>query len=297
MKKFYLVLLFIVSCSNTSDDKSPSTSQPDAGPIVKTLVANLATAESLTLLPDGNLVTPYNPGAVLEIKTDGSSASYASGFGANYGGGVDALGRYYVSDWGAGQVIRINADNSKTIIASINQPVGVIFDADNNMYVNSFQDNAVYKVTPIGATSQFAFNPDGAEQLFNGPDGIVLVNDTFYTINYYDSKIVKISAGGSASLFATLPGSTTGYLTYAKGALYAASISTNKIYKISLSGDVSVFAGTGNTGTADGKVKSASFAAPNGIVASTTGDTLFVSDHQNPGTPQRTSSIRMIIFD
>ncbi|MCB0298563.1 MAG: T9SS type A sorting domain-containing protein, partial [Calditrichaeota bacterium] len=79
-----------------------------------------------------------------------------------------------------------------------------------------------------------------------------------------------------------------GFLTYANGYVYATAYQGNRIYRIKSDGtEQVVFAGTGNAGTTDGDLLSASFNAPNGIAASATGDTLFVSDFDS-------RSLRMI---
>jgi sugar lactone lactonase YvrE len=64
--------------------------------------------------------------------------------------------------------------------------------------------------------------------------------------------------------------------------IYATAYQDNRIYKIPIDGSgQTVFAGTGTAGGADGDVLSAQFNSPNGITASSTGDTIYVSEY-NP---------------
>jgi hypothetical protein len=60
--------------------------------------------------------------------------------------------------------------------------------------------------------------------------------------------------------------------------LYLSASGLNKIHKLTLNGELTVFAGTGTANSLDGAKDKASFNQPNGIVASITGDTLYVSE-------------------
>ena len=112
-------------------------------------------------------------------------------------------------------------------------------------------------------------------------------NENLYIGNFNDGKVLKRSPNGSVTAIGDIPG-WMGFLTYANGYVYATAYQGNRIYRIKSDGtEQVVFAGTGNAGTTDGDLLSASFNAPNGIAASATGDTLFVSDFDS-------RSLRMI---
>ena len=121
-----------------------------------------------------------------------------------------------------------------------------------------------------------------------GPIGLVLdLEGNFYAGNFDNGKIFKRTPSGEITEIGDIPG-WMGFMTLSGDAIYATAFQQNRIYKVPIDGSgQSIFAGTGSAGQNDGDVLSATFNGPNGIVATPTGDTLYVSDFQS-------MSLRMI---
>ena len=109
-------------------------------------------------------------------------------------------------------------------------------------------------------------------------------------------KLFKITPNGDISLLAALPTSTIhpfniGHIAYANGSLYVTGNDSQPlVFKVELDGSFDIIAGDGVIGHQDGPGLQARFNGPNGIAATATGDTLFISELNDPG------SIRMVTF-
>jgi len=118
----------------------------------------------------------------------------------------------------------------------------------------------------------------------NGPAGIAFDRKgNVYIGNFNDRKIYKYK-NEELTFVAELPAEAPnanflGFLTYARGFLFATQIGEHKIYKINPNkeNEFEVFAGSA-LGSQDGDVSEATFNFPNGILASRDGKTLYVSD-------------------
>lgn len=78
---------------------------------------------------------------------------------------------------------------------NIPSPTGITFDNNENIYVSSFSDNIIYKISPDGRQMIFIKDPK-----INGP--ISLVSDTLgniYVSNYNSNNVIKITPSGSIS--------------------------------------------------------------------------------------------------
>jgi sugar lactone lactonase YvrE len=122
----------------------------------------------------------------------------------------------------------------------------------------------------------------------DGPIGLARdANGILYIGNFNDGRIFRFTAAAGLEVIGDIPG-WLGFMTLAGDAIYATGWQDNRIYKVPLDGSGAVvFAGTGALGNDDGHVGTATFSNPNGIVATSTGDTLYVSDYTS-------RSLRMI---
>lgn len=91
------------------------------------------------------------------------------------------------------------------------------------------------------------------------------------------ARLYKIHSDGSYEAFARLPGQV-GNLLWFRGYIFATDFQSNQLFRISLAGNVELFAGSGSRGSADGKAAQAQFFHPNGLVASSDGSTLYLSE-------------------
>ena len=80
---------------------------------------------------------------------------------------------------------------------NISSPTGISTDSDGNVYIASFSDNAIIKVTPDNKRMIFFKN-----SILKGP--IAIANDSLgntYIANYNANNILKISKNGHAEVF------------------------------------------------------------------------------------------------
>lgn len=258
---------------------------------------------NIVMGPDGSLYVSdyagtngFNGRTVVKIDIDGTTSVFARGLAGPTGLAFAADGSTYIANYNRGDITKIAADGTpSTFAAGLNGPSGITLDSEGNLVVvnGGFPmpgNHPISKIDPSGTISTFATN-----DLFNGLDGITQDADgNFYVTNYNDGRILKVTADGTASLFAELPNvgpGSGGWITFANNRLYVTASSTNQIYEVALDGTLTVLAGTGALGTANGAALDASFQFPNGIAASVTGDTLFVTEFPPTIVPKR---IRMI---
>jgi len=85
---------------------------------------------------------------------------------------------------------------SNNIFNNITSPTGITSDAAGNLFVASFSDNTIYKITPDGKKVVFL-----KDVRVNGPIGMVKDNKgSIYIANYNNNNILKISATGDVSV-------------------------------------------------------------------------------------------------
>ncbi len=79
---------------------------------------------------------------------------------------------------------------------NISSPTGISTDSAGNVYVASFSDNVVYKITPEGDRMMFLKDPR-----LNGPIGMVTDSSgSIYIANYNGDNVLKVSPGGVVSV-------------------------------------------------------------------------------------------------
>ncbi len=257
----------------------------DSGATISTLAQNAGFVDALTQDAEGNIyVSDFFGGGnfndirgtdILKVSPDGDVSVYATGFSGPLGQAWDSQGNLYVSNWLSGDIRRVTPAGDLTVFATgFSGPSGLAFDPNGNLIVSSYRANTLHRVSPDGSVAPYVSD-------LNGPVGIVYDEDgVLYVANYNDGKIFAVDGDGAKTEIAQIRGPrgfTIGYLTYAKGDLYATGIGDNKIYKVTRDGEVSVFIGTGAFNLADGDADSAILAAPNGISASHDGESLIIT--------------------
>ena len=94
------------------------------------------------------------------------------------------------------------SDDGTGTAASFNEPVGVAFDGDGNLYVADARNRTIRKVTPAGevttlagsAGSQGSINGIGPAARFVSPTGVAFGGDgNLYVTDSNDSKIRKVT--------------------------------------------------------------------------------------------------------
>lgn len=251
---------------------------------VATLVPGSSGMEDgLVLDKEGNIyVSQFDSTVVRKVTPEGEVSIYASGFNAPNGLAMDDGGTLYVTNAQGGRVSKVTPDGTvvQSFISGLANPTGVAVSPNNDtLYIAHYGSSRISKVALADSNNVIDWvsgNP------LNGPVGMTFDEDgMLYVGGFNDGGIVKIDADGTMMRIATIP-PFMGFLTYAKGLLYATSFGTNRIYSVSVDGSsVELFAGTGAAGQQNGPVESATFDGPNGIAASASGDTLYVSEYNS----------------
>lgn len=246
--------------------------------------------DGMVLDQSGNLyISQYQGTVVRRLTPDGTVSVYGNGFDTPNGVAVSANGDLYVANNSGGRISRITRSGAvfRNFITGIPNPSGLVFNAARDtLYISHYASSQISRVAladPRNVTTWMMGSP------LDGPIGLVFDADhNLYVGNYNDGRIFKVSPGGTMTELGSID-SNLGFLTLANGYLYATSYSKHQIYRLPLDGSsMEVIAGTGARGHADGPAASATFDGPNGIVASASGDTLYVSEFN-------TGRLRMLV--
>jgi len=208
--------------------------------------------------------------SIHKITPDGLISTITSNVRGPLGHDFDSKGNMYVSNYNTGTIDKIFPDGTKVIFANIGSSgfaSGIVINSKDDIFVASYSGNAIYKLDTQGKPEIWV-----KAQGFNAPVGITIdENGNIYVGNYNDGRIFKIQTNKKViELSPSLD--AAGYITYAKGNIYATGINTNKIYQIPVSG-----APTKELkGSAD-----AGFKFPNGITTNNDGSKIYVSNYQN----------------
>ncbi len=205
------------------------------------------------------------------------------------GGGVSLLA-------GSGSATFANGTGAA---ASFNAPSGITVDSSGTLYVADRGNNRIRAITPAGAVTTYAGtgtagSTNGAKlsAQFSTPSDIAIGPDgTFYITDWGTHSIRTISpAGVVAKLAGTGTAGTTngagasaqfqypeGIAVDAKGTVYVADTANHLVRMITPAGVVSTLAGTGVSGSTDGKGSTAQFRSPHGIAVDADG-VVYVSE-------------------
>lgn len=92
--------------------------------------------------------------------------------------------------------LKENALKKSSLLGTIQAPSGVAVDKNGNVYVASFSQNIVYKITPENTKTTFV----GPNNL-NGPVGLAVdSNNNIYIANYNKGNIVKAEPDGKTTV-------------------------------------------------------------------------------------------------
>ncbi|MEO1712150.1 MAG: hypothetical protein AAFU60_02330 [Bacteroidota bacterium] len=237
--------------------------------------------DGLTIAPDGTVygshwgVWPSVTGThILRVNPDGTYENFVTGVNRPNGMSYHN-GQLYFANSGTGELMVADADGQTTALQTV--PGGL-----SNVVGKPGSDTLM--LITWGSTILRGWSPDdglfnfGQSTLLNGAAGGAFAeNGDFFIANYDDGKIIKY-ANGEFSLHASLGGGI-GFITYSDGVLLATNHIDHKVYQVSpVDGSTEVIAGSGTAAVVDGIGSTASFNTPNGIVATASGDTIYVSD-------------------
>jgi sugar lactone lactonase YvrE len=171
-------------------------------------------------------------------------------------------------------------------------PSGSAVSQAGDLYVADAGTNLIRKInTATGVAANFsgheAYAVGSPEDVEFDSSGVLYMLD-------YNGKIWKISTSGSKTVHyqdatGAIFKNPKGIALDASGNVYISDSGTRVISKITPTGTVSVLAGSGSSGSADGIGTAASFVTPEDIDISSDGATLYVADSQ--GTRVRAINI------
>jgi len=257
------------------------------------------------------------PAATGNADGVGSTARFNNPTGMAMDGG----GNLYLADTVNNSIRKITPDGTTTTFAggqagsadgngtnaSFRSPVGVVVDANGNLYVADQSNNTIRKITPDGTVSTLAGFPgskggvddSGTNARFTHPAGLALDGaGNLYVADTGNNRIRTVTPDGVVSTLAgpltnSAGGSTDGASTNASfyfpvalavdvsTNIYIADTGNDTIRKITPDGTVSTLAGKPRSrGSSDGAATNARFAFPQGIAVDNSGN-LYVSDTGN----------------
>jgi len=243
----------------------------------------------------GNVfVADRSNGKVRKITPEGVVTDFSTGLSNPEGLGIDSSGNLYLAQESGRVISKITSDGVISTIAGSGtsgssdgnglaaefvQPQDAVVDSNGNIYVANTDhaggNHTIRKITPAGDVSTL-----GGTNLSYPMRIAIDSSDNLYITENFGSRVVKISAEGVQSNFATGLGgigSATGIAVDIDDNIYISGRTDNLIRKITPEGVVTTIAGSGATGTDDGEGTSASFHYPRGIDVDSSGN-LFVAD-------------------
>ncbi|MCE7994007.1 MAG: Ig-like domain-containing protein [Roseivirga sp.] len=177
--------------------------------------------------------------------------------------------------------------------ASLNNAVDMDFDSSGNLYVASFSENSILKITPSGDVSGFigprkaSFSLPGGDTdgvvgsaTLNGPLGLIIAsNDDIYIADNLNGKIRKVSGGVVSTVVSGLSAPNDVALD-SNGDLIIVDSNDQTLLKYTIAtSTLSTIAG-GTSGNVDDTGTAARFNSPRSVVVDAS-DNMYVADYNN----------------
>jgi len=155
----------------------------------------------------------------------------------------------------------------------------VVFSSFTNL--STPVDISPLSTVSTAAGSAASGTADGSISLatFNGPAGAATgTNGALFITDYNAGNVRKISGGAVSTLAKGFVHPYGCSVNPIDGAVIVADYGANKIYRVASTGQVSILAGTGTAGGANGLGNAATFNAPTGVAIDSTGS-IYISDY------------------
>lgn len=221
---------------------------------------------------------------VLRYRPTGQFDTLATGLSRPNGNSYHN-GKVYVANSVVGEIWVIDTSGQVDRVIALQGVSNVVpVPGTDSLVAVSWGASTVYGISANGTVSTVSNSP-----LFNGLAGAVYdPQGRLYVANYNNGRIMRQEADGTFVLFQDIGGGI-GFIAYADGAILATNHTDNKVYRVPVdSSGAFVIAGSGQAQVIDGVGDSAAFHFPNGIVATPSGDTIYVSEFAS-------KSLRMIV--
>lgn len=233
--------------------------------------------DGLALDAQGNIYAAWYYGTVItRITPDGQMSTFADSLASPNGIVFDGAGNLWVPNAGGDTVIRFDPDgNGTVVIPEIDTPSGLLLMPDGSLLISQYDQARISRWTEEGGLETWL---QGG--FISSPVGMQLDGEgNVYIANFTNGTVIRRTPEGQLAQIADIPG-WLGFIALAGDYLYLTAYQQQRIYRTALDGSgTQVWAGSGLQGQVDGPVNEAWFHQPNGIVASPTGDTLYVSDY------------------
>lgn len=169
------------------------------GSLTPTTFAPLpGTVYGLRFAPNGDLFAA-RPGQNTVVRVVGGVVTtFAMELGGPNGVHVDSAGNVWVTEFGAGRVIRLDPAGNETVIASnLDSPNGVILDETRNLlFFTEYFAGRVLKVDPAGGAPTEVVTIDGAAL-----DGLELdACGNLYVVDNGNNRVYRIDLDADANL-------------------------------------------------------------------------------------------------
>ncbi|HMQ46471.1 MAG TPA: T9SS type A sorting domain-containing protein [Saprospiraceae bacterium] len=251
-----------------------------------TTISNADVTDALVFDAQNRLFgADYTGSAVYQISLpDGASTIFADGFNTPNGMAFDSQGNLFLADNNGNSIFKIAPDGTVVDTIAFFNPSGLIRSINSDTLIaTSYLGSKIAKIAPDGTVTDCWVAGE-----LNGPVGLCYDDEgNLYTGNFTDRKIIRLLPNCTQELLVQGPTSGwLGFIAYLDGYIYGTLYSTHQIFRTDLEGNANVILGS-TIGSVDGDALTAKFSAPNGIVASPYGDTLYISEYN-------TGKVRMI---
>jgi sugar lactone lactonase YvrE len=163
---------------------------------------------------NGYLYTVQNSGQILKIAPGGALGSTLATVAVSRGITVDASGNVVLAGYQTGLVYKISSGGGVSTFASgLNVPYGVVYDSSQNLFV--LEKGSIANTGSIHKYSSSGTDLGTFLSGLDSPFGLTIdENDNLYVANTGQGKILKVTPGGSSSVFATADANSVYSLTY-----------------------------------------------------------------------------------
>jgi hypothetical protein len=174
-------------------------------------------------------------------------------------------------------------------LTMFNSPNAIVADSNSNLFVFDFNNYRIRKIAPDGTVTTFA---GGGNQVTGVGTNVYFPSQNFnnyitgMAIDRSDtiwiacsSYLYKVTTGATVTV-TNLSFTFSGICADSIGNIYLSTGSGNQIYRYATNGVLSVFAGSGNSGYADGNGIFTAFCYPTAL-ATDSADNIYVWDLEN----------------
>jgi sugar lactone lactonase YvrE len=192
--------------------------------------------ENTLLAAGGDLylsdTTPGNIEQATPTSNGSTEGDFATALQGPYGLAFDKGGNLFVDNSGAGTIVKIAPDGSKSTFASEPGRLnGMAFDANGNLFVADYDHGSIDYLSPKGTRNFWAFG-------LNQPAGLVIDHSGNLYVTERGANVVTKYTGGIRSVFTSGLVAPTGLAIDDVGVLYVVE-ENGALYKLAANGSKS----------------------------------------------------------